>query len=313
MYLHFGHIRVARAIVDSSEYGSSREHLEMAYREETVVLALISAVIDIQPKLDFGRAVIIFESVQAVFFRQELPALQGGPWDGPWAHESLADNMALPELVIALELWSITLHFLLIQEGFYGGDPSLSRRASGLHRYLKRKGPRWLEADLLHLLASNPSMFGLDMEIVSIQDEFLNRLTDEEWSIKGQILIANARLTIYRDRGQAEQMLQAAETIYKNAGCFPGSLWVSSNRLSLTDSPTESAVKSYILLSEKYVHAGMVFNSFDALAAGYMICGIELWPYMESIEEVWMTQASAHQNQLPKDLGFSPYIALPTT
>lgn len=69
VYLDFGHIREARAIIDGSVLPASIKQTGWMYREEVTVLALISLCIDLQRTLDFKEAQFVFENIEDVFLR----------------------------------------------------------------------------------------------------------------------------------------------------------------------------------------------------------------------------------------------------
>ena len=69
VYLHYGHIRAARAIIDASILpGATKEDGWMA-REDVAMLALISLYIDVHRKLDFRNALSVLDKLDAIFLR----------------------------------------------------------------------------------------------------------------------------------------------------------------------------------------------------------------------------------------------------
>ena len=68
-YLECGHFRAARAIIDASVLSFATTQTEWIYREDVTVLALISCYINIHIFLDFEKALLFLEQVEAVFVR----------------------------------------------------------------------------------------------------------------------------------------------------------------------------------------------------------------------------------------------------
>jgi hypothetical protein len=69
LYLELGHIRAARAVIDGSVLPHAIQQEGWLYREEIVVLAIISLLVDVQRTMDFAEAQFVFENVEDIFLR----------------------------------------------------------------------------------------------------------------------------------------------------------------------------------------------------------------------------------------------------